>query len=219
MNFGGVRVLENSDIKYLEDLLLDENGRLKIVPYEKMKNIQQNDISVFCCKHGIYNLPTQELIEFLKENINGKEKFTIEIGAGNGVMAKELNVVATDSLQQSDPKYKIIYELARQTPVKYGDNVRKYEAIEAIKFYKPQICIGAWVTHIYNPLEHWREGNEVGVDEVKVINNVKKYIFIGNEKTHSKKPILDIPHKEIKAEWLLSRSMNKEDNVIWIWER
>lgn len=214
-----INFLENNDITYIENILLDNKNQLKIVPYEKLKEISQNDISVFCCKHGLYNIPTQELIDFLKEQIGGKEKLTIEIGSGNGVMAKALGITATDSYQQEQPKYKALYKLTGQTPVTYGENVKKFDAEEATKLFNPQICIGSWITHKYNPLEHWREGNEVGVDENKLIRKVKKYIFIGNEHTHAKKPILDVPHKTIKAEWLVSRGVDKSKNVIWIWER
>jgi hypothetical protein len=78
--------------------------------------------------------------------------------------------------------------------------------------------VAAWVTHKYNPKEHYRGGNMFGVKEEEILNRVSRYIFIGNKKTHEKKPILDIPHKEIKPEWLVSRVMNDLD-FIWIWEK
>jgi len=215
----GIYALEKTDIRYLEDLLLDEDKKLKIVSYEELKNIPQSDISQFCVKYGIYNIPTVEMIDFLKQYIGGKERITIEIGAGNGVMAKALGIRATDSRQQEQPEMRLIYTLAGQTPVRYGDNVCKYSAIEAIKLFKPNICIGAWVTHLYNPAEHWRGGNAEGIDESLLIKRIKKYIFIGNEIVHKNKPILNIPHETIYADWLISRSMNKDKNVIWIWEK
>jgi hypothetical protein len=215
----GFSVLERTDFTYLEKILLDEKGELKIVSYEELKNVPQSDISQFCVKYGVYNIPTLEMIDFLKEQIGDKEKTTIEIGAGNGVLAKTLGITATDSRQQDLPEVRTVYILSGQTPVKYGDNIHKCSAIESIKLYKPNIVLGAWVTHKYNAREHWRGGNRDGIDESIVIKKVKKYIFIGNENTHKNKPILNIPHQTIHADWLVSSSMNKDKNVIWIWEK
>jgi hypothetical protein len=106
-----------------------------------------------------------------------------------------------------------------QTPVQYGENVYKYDALDAVKNYRPKIVIGAWVTHKFNPNEYYREGNQWGIDEIKLFGKVKKYIHIGNEHTHRHKPILGLPHREVKAEWLVSRSNQPEKNVIWIWEK
>lgn len=213
----GIYTLANNDISYLENILLDENGELKILSYEQLKNIPQSDISIFCVRHGFYQIPTTELIEFLITEIDGKTNKTIEVGSGNGVLAKELGIVATDNYQQTMKKYREIYELSGQAIVKYGKNVEKFSAKEATKKFKPHNVIACWVTHKYNPLEHWRGGNEIGVDEVDLLRRIKKYIFIGNENTHKQKKILDIPHRTIKADWLVSRSITKEQNMIWIW--
>jgi hypothetical protein len=57
-----------------------------------------------------------------------------------------------------------------------------------------------------------------GIDEELIIQSVKKYILIGNERIHSKKPILSYTHKKLSFNWLYSRSLHTECNKIYIWE-
>jgi hypothetical protein len=144
---------------------------------------------------------------------------TIEIGSGNGTICKVLGIIGTDNFMQQQLKYKVEYEKLKQTIVPYGKHVEKLNAIDAVNKYKPTIVIGAWCTHKYNPNEHWRGGNEIGIDEYKILRKVKKYIHIGNDKVHVNKPILAFPHKIIHKEWLVSRSMSKDKNVIYIWSK
>lgn len=210
------RILEKADIGYLEDLLLID-GKLQIVDAEKLYGVPNEHLSQFCVLHGFYCIPTTELIIFLKNFIAGREDKTIEIGAGCGVIGDALGIISTDSYMQASPKYRKIYLDAGQEPVHYGENVLKLNASDAINMFKPKIVIGAWITHKYNPGEAWRDGNEVGVDEGKVLRKVKNYIHIGNIQVHQKKPIVSVRHQTFKFPWLFSRSMHVNDNVIWIW--
>lgn len=211
-------LLNKGDISYLEDMLFDEMGRLKVLPYNELKDIKQEHISQFCLSNGIYSLPTQEMIDLLNEEIGDKRDNTIEIGSGNGVYARTLHVMGVDNFMQTMSNVKEYYEAANQPTVKYGANVIKLEALEAVKKYKPDIVFGAFCTHKYNPNEHWRGGNMFGINEKTMLNKIKKYIHIGNKKIHDKKPILKLKHREIKESWIMSRSLHKNDNVIWIWE-
>lgn len=210
--------IKTTDIGYLERLLFNDLGEFNILSYEQLKEIPQTDISQLCVKYGMYLFPTKELIDFIKEEIAGQEDDTIEIGAGNGFLGKALGVRCTDSYQQDGAKMKLLYDFMKQPTVQYGAHVRPYAALDAVTIYNPKIVVGAWCTHMYNSKEHWREGNMFGIDEGKMLRRIKKYLFVGNSKVHSKKPILELPHKEFKADWLLSRSLNRELNVIWIWE-
>lgn len=207
-------ILPNDDISYLENLLFI-NGNFQILPYAILKDIPQEHISIFCVKHAFYCFPTQELIDYLREEIADKE--AIEIGSGNGFVAQALQITATDSMQQTNPAIQQIYAMAQQPTITYGTNVKPFEALNAIDYYTPQVVLGCWVTHLYNSKEHWREGNAAGIDEIKIIKK-HKYIFVGNELTHQFKPILKHKHQIFKAEWLMSRSMQKEKNVIWTWD-
>jgi len=86
--------LKNENIDYLNNILL-ENGNLKVVDSSVYDNIPPNHIQLFCLKNGIYQLPTTELINWVKDKIDGRK--TIEIGSGNGAFAKGMGIIATDS--------------------------------------------------------------------------------------------------------------------------
>jgi hypothetical protein len=215
-----VKVFNKSDITYLNEMLLDENGRLNIVPYDYLKDVPQDHIMQFCVEQGFYSIPTIELMTFLKNEIGDQSDKAIEIGAGNGVISRTLGIRGTDNYMQANPKIKAYYETLQQATVPYGNEVENIDANSAVQKYKPSIVIGAWCTHKYNPTEHWREGNEFGIDEKKILRKVDKYIHIGNEKIHGKKPILkQKPSRIIKEDWILSRSQHSKQNVIWIWEK
>jgi hypothetical protein len=214
-----INVIKSSDLTALENLLLDENGNLKIVAYENFKDIPQNTISQFCVKYGFYVLPTIELVDFLKEEINHEFDKTIEIGAGNGVLSRDLGIRGVDNYMQRKAEIKAYYESLRQTIVPYDDDhVERIDGLQAIKKYRPNNVIALFFTHKYNQREHWRGGNQYGIDEKKILEQVKKYIHVGNEKVHGKKPILSKKHREIKEDWIITRSFEPQKNVIWIWD-
>lgn len=210
-------LLQREDISYLNSYLFDADGEFIIRPYKELKDIPQLHLALFGHDHALYTIPTVELIEFLDKQIAGKKDKTIEIGAGAGIISKALGIVATDSFMQAEVKYKALYEIAKQPTVKYGKHVLKYDALSAVREFKPQIVIGSYCTHKFNPKEYWREGNEVGIDEEKLLSKVKKYIHIGNEVTHGKKKILQRDHITASPEWLITRKHINSKNVIWIW--
>ena len=100
----------------------------------------------------------------------------------------------------------------------YPNDIIELDAVNAVDKYKPEIVIGCWVTHLYNEAEHWRGGNMFGINEEYILSKVKKYIVIGHEDVHSKKPILDRNYKTFKFPWLYSRSLNTTGNLIYVWE-
>lgn len=212
-------VFNKKDISTLNNLLLKE-GELQILPYEYLKPFSQNEISQFCVENGFYVVPTVELVVFLQNEIgeNNNDK-AMEIGAGHGAISRSLNIRAIDNFMQLKPEIKALYDNLKQEIVPYGKHVEKMDGNEAIKKYKPNVVIGAYATHKYNPKEHWRGGNAYGFNEKLILERVKKYIHIGNKSTHSKKPILKYRHREIKEEWIVSRSQHIGENVIWIWEQ
>jgi hypothetical protein len=193
-----------------------KNGEFQVKPYSEIVEFGKEIIMAFCVKYGMYCFPTRELIDFLKNEI-GDEKKVIEIGAGRGIISKELNITATDSYQQKQQHIAELYEVLGQAPIQYGDNVERYDAIDAIRKFKPNTVLACWVTHKYNPRQHNREGNAEGVKEEKVLERVRKYIFVGNDKAHKGKPILDVEHRSYKFPWLLARTENQDLNSIWIW--
>ena len=86
-------LLENTDISNLENQVF-ENGLLKVMPSSFYHSLDQNQVKILMWKHGIYVIPTQELIDWLKQNIHGK---SIEIGAGIGTISRALEIPITDS--------------------------------------------------------------------------------------------------------------------------
>lgn len=213
----GVEIMQQADTSELEKVLLNEAGQLKILPAAIYDEFDPTILRLFCHKNAIYNIPTMELLDFIRTECDISR--TIEIGSGNGIMAAELGITATDSKQQDKAEMKALYGLMQQPTIPYGANVTKYDALEAIRVYRPQTVIAAWVTHKYNPAEHYREGNMEGPDEGRIISRVQKYLFIGNKAVHGKKPILSKPHKEYSFPWLKSRAIEPSKNIIWVWEK
>lgn len=219
LKLSDISILNHNNIEYLDEILLDSTGRLKVIPFDEVRDLPQTDISAFCVKKGIYSIPTQELIDFLVDEIGDKKEKTIEIGAGNGAICKALGIRGTDSFMQLEPAIREHYEALGQTIVPYGEHIEKLDANEAVRKYKPEVVVGAWCTHKYNIKEHFRGGNQYGINEKLILERTQKYIHIGNEKVHSKKPILKYSHRTIKEPWIVSRSLSKEQNVIYVWEK
>lgn len=212
-----VSILDPSNIRDLSPDVLDDTGRLKVMPAEYWAGTTREERALFGGRRGLYSFPTVELVEYLGNAINGRR--AIEIGAGHGVLAEALGITATDSYQQRKPKYRKIYEDAGQTIVPYGPNVERMDAREAISRYHPEVVIGAWVTHKYNPAQHWDGGNEEGVDEAHIVKNVKLYVAIGNQKVHRGKAIWSQLHLIMYPKWVWSRAMNGSPDFVARWDR
>jgi len=193
-----------------------KDGRLQAMPAAYYARWPQNDLSLWCCRRGFYCLPTLELIEFVQAQIGGDS--AIEIGAGNGALGRALGVPLTDSFQQERPEVRELYvnQLGHAT-VPYGSDVEKLTALEAVEKYRPRVVVAAWVTHRFNRERPNLHGNMHGVDETKLLQKkcVRKYIFVGHERVHSTKPILQRRH-ETHAPPLYSRATSGR-NVVWIW--
>ena len=209
-------LLNNTDISELESFLLKE-GKVQNLPYEQLNRFSQNDISVFCHKHAIYQLPTAELINFIQKHIGGES--AIEIGSGNGCMGRSLGIPMTDNKMQSLPEIKAYYELMGQPVIRYGEDVEEIDAISAVKKYRPKVVVASWVTDKYR--EGMQVGNAMGIEEELLFENgVEKYIHIGNENVHEQKPILSMfPVRKFKHKTIISRSMSREKNIVYIFTK
>jgi hypothetical protein len=207
-------LLIKEDTSELEKLLLDSNNNLKPIAFDVVNKFSQNVISLFCLKYAVYQIVTFELIDFLAQQIGDKK--AIEIGAGNGCLGRSLGIKMTDNFQQNEPLIRAYYNSIKQPVIKYGHDVEKLDGNLVIEKYHPDILIGAWVTQRWKP--HLNEGNAAGIDELQFKNRIEKYILVGNEKTHGDK---EIRHKMkceiIKAPWLISRSLSRDENSIYIY--
>lgn len=202
------------DLKEMEEFLLP-NGEYELPHYNELVNFSKAQIIQFGNKHAMYTLPTIELIEELKKLIGDSE--AIEIGAGNGIIARELNIRATDNYCQELPEIKHYYELVQQPIVKYGKNVIKLDAEEAVKTLKPDIVIGSWITHKWN--DSLQSGNCHGPNEEIILDNCRAFIHLGNKKTHDQKPINKHLHETItNFPGYVTRSINPELNCVYIYK-
>lgn len=208
------QVIVPCDISELEKEVLTPDGKLIIKPFAFWNSLDKNIIKIFIHTHAIYVLPTEELINWLKENILGT---AIEIGAGNGSISRALNIPITDSRMQEREDIKIYYQVVGQPLIKYPDDVEKLDAEEAIKKYNPETVLGCFITHKFK--EEIGSGNMYGVEEENILKAVKKYINIGNLTTHGAKPILKLKHEELYFDWLITRSVNQTENRIFIWNK
>lgn len=212
--------LEENDISALEGACIDAHGRINVMPYSFYRQFSTNDIGLFCVKYGLYVLPTEELIAFLKEEIGSLR--AIEVGAGNGSVGRALGIRMFDSfIQRDDPGVRAHALLMKQEPVIYGSDVNKVEAVDAVRKYKPECVLGCFVTH-----KHWDikkmgdvKGMLIAEDKIVKARSVKKYIVCGNQGVHASKPILDLPHRTIELEGYVTRSQSPELNRIFIWEK
>jgi hypothetical protein len=205
----------DSTTRDISPLVFDDNGEFQILPASFWHETTLPERALLAVKHGMYLLPTLELIDHLKSVIAGRR--AIEIGAGNGILAKALGIHATDNHMQSRPKYKAHYEALGQAPVRYGRDVEELEAHEAIQRYKPEVVVAAWVTHRYDLARHEAGGNEIGVDEDQVVDRAS-YLFVGNKTVHANKRIWARPHTIEQHDWLYSRAMNGSPNFIAYWQ-
>ena len=196
-----------------------KDGQLQVMPASFYREFSQPELSLFCVRHGLYCLPTKELVNFLFHHIGCEP--AIEIGSGNGVIGRALGIPRTDSKMQERPDIAAHYRSLKQAPVIYGADVEKMTALQAVEHYKPKVVVAAWVTHKYDEKEHWRGGNQWGVDEEKLLAKkfLKTYIHVGNVSVHRAKKILSKEHEEFRPDRLFSRSAQATDIVIWIWRR
>jgi len=208
----GLSVINKVDTSSIREAVM-QDGLIKVLPFKDYKTkFTREEILNFMIEDGIYVLPTIELIEYLKKNIIGK---AIEIGCGNGAIGRALNIPITDSMAQARPEMIEVYKMMQQEPIVYPADVEKLGAQSAIKKYKPDTVIAAFVTHKFNG----KTGFSGGVNEEFILERCRRYIMIGNLQTHTDKPILRRWHSEHEAEWIITRSANQSLNRIFIFNQ
>ena len=191
-----------------------KDGEFQILGSSFWNKFSKDQVLKFMNEGSLYVLPTEELLDFLDKEIG--ENSAIEVGAGRGIIGRELNIRTTDSHQQSDSFMKALYKAYNTTPIKYPHYIEKIDAVSAARKYRPHTILGCFVTH------KWRgdtqSGNDFGIDMTKMFSFAKKFILVGNKKIHNDNPLMRLPHKEIELEGLITRGFNSELNRIFIWE-
>lgn len=209
-------MLDQNTIRDLTQDVIGPDGHVRIMPASFYASTTKQERVLLGHRHAVYSLPTDELIHYLREFIG--DRSAIEIGAVNGVVAASLGIPATDSRMQEDPNIVDIYKSMGQPVIRYGDNVEKLDAQQAVDKYRPQVVIAQWVTHKYREDRHAAGGNMFGVVEEKIIDGIDDYAFIGNEITHVGKSIWSLPHTKISPDWLYSRAASEGQNFIGVWK-
>lgn len=216
--------LIREDVDYLDDLLLDERSLYKAVPASLLLRLPHNHLQVWAHDHAIYQFVTIEMIGWLREQIG--EAKALEICAGNGVIARTLGITGIDSRVQETAyfqrclKEKYGPEAEYQQLTRPPKEIKKYEAMEAVRVFRPEIVIGAFVTPKGTREQSAKGimGNAYGPNMQELLQRVKKCIHFGNRNTHLPNPIYDMPHHELEFPWLVNRSFDQSLNRVWVWE-
>lgn len=204
--------------------LFDAKGILQPQPAAFWAGLMVGQRAKFGHDHGIYSFPTVEAVDFIRKIIAGRERQTIEIGAGNGGWCKALDIRGTDSYLQRRPDIAAKYASMRQPQASYGAHVEKLEAIKAIRKHRPSVVVASWVTQKFRADRFCMRGNADGVDELRLLELVDEYVMIGNSAQHGDKMILEdiargISTHEIvggMTEGLASRAVHGNDFIVHI---
>jgi hypothetical protein len=207
-----IQIVEAKEIDALTEQLIGPDGRIRLLPAAFYSRVPLPLLRVWCNRTARYQIPTVELVEWLKDQIAGKR--AIEIGSGNGDLYHHLGIPGTDNYCQQLPEVQLHYGALGQIPTNPPEDVVRMDALEAIDHYRPDVVIGCWITHRYE--ESHGTGNMYGPDEREIIRQCR-YIHIGNRDTHGQKPILTRQHFMPLVTGLVSRAGRQEQNCCWVW--
>jgi hypothetical protein len=211
-------LLPNADVSYLDDILLDDKGLLKVLPHSIYTKIDLAHLQAWAGKKGVYTFPTTELIDWIHQRIAGRK--AIEICAGMGVIGRALKIITTDSYNQCMPEMKAYYKALGQECTDPPADVYQFEANEAVNTLKPKVVVASYATQKYQPGDEGPPpiGSSVyGVDELEMLPKIQTYIFIGSDMSHGDKRILKFPHETIREPWIVTRGLYQEQNFIKVW--
>jgi hypothetical protein len=213
LNFGGATSFQRPE----NPIDLREDGYVRPRPAIEYDAIPLDHLRYFRYTHARYLLVTTELVTFLKGIIGTQS--ALEIGAGAGDLGHALGIKMVDNYCQELPEVREYYKALGQPPVAYGRDVQKRTANSAVKKWRPDVVIGAWVTHWVDPNLPLPPGggNIYGIKEDEILKDCKWYVMIGSEAVHNHKPLMKLPHETIDAHFVRSRS-ERDDNKIWIWK-
>jgi hypothetical protein len=170
-------------------------------------------LALWCKFAGLHGITTLELLDWLRTEVGDAK--AIEIGAGRGILGMAMGWPQTDAkILETYPHVKMYYEAHKECTAPLPPRVQKFEALEAVSHFQPEVVVGSWITQKSDVPGN---GSMYGVEEDKLLKRIRKYIVIGNRKTHQNKDICKLPHKQLHFNWIVSRSVSPSDNVIYIW--
>lgn len=196
------------------DALLGTVPPFKVVPAAAFATLPAVAVAYWCKLRGLWQITTQELVDFVKQQIAGRS--ALEIGAGRSSLGRALGIRQTDSHMVGQHKH------VKQLYARIGENtqplpawVESLSAEKAVAKYKPQVVVGSWISQLGD--ESVAISSPYGVNETALIAQVTCYIMIGNAHTHGSKLALALPHQALTESWLISRSIQPQENVIYVW--
>lgn len=207
-------IIDPTQVRDLRPAAVGPHG-LKVLPAEFYASTTPIERHMLGHHLAAYVLPTVELVEWLRAEVGSRS--CLEIGSGNGVLAAAAGIRTTDSRIQELLEIRDHYARLGQPLITYPDSVERLTAVAAVEKYRPDVVVGAWVTHLYESSRPQAEGSVLGVDENYIVASCKTYILIGNEKVHEKKPIWALPHRRFTPPWLYSRASNGTPDFIAVW--
>lgn len=172
-----------------------------------------------CNMSGVYQIITEELVDFVKHLTNGKK--TIEVCAGYGTLGRSLGIPITDRKLHLDPRAKLEFEIRtneiNQLP-DYPDDVIEMTANKAHREYKPDWVVGSWITQKLLPGN--KHGMMYGAEEEKFIES-SNYLHIGSGHlaVHQNKRIMKVPHILVEADWIIDKTSYKSTSQMRIWSK
>ena len=211
---GASIIMDTSTVKV--ERYFGTGNDIKPAPVEKLDFVPLSEILVWCVKNAVYQVPTLELIQWLRPHVAGKK--AIEICAGRGAIGRAFKIPTTDSYMQTRPDIRAYYAALGQPVIEPPKDVEKLEAMEAVRKYEPEVVIACWATQEWKSKAD-KNASMYGVDEEALLNfpSVKTYIHIGNVGTHGDKRILRRPHKKEQFPFLVSRAHNQQENIVYTW--
>lgn len=107
--------------------LLDEREIIKLFPSEFYHSLNNDSLRIWCICRAIYQLPTIELVQWLKNNFNLDK--AIEIGAGNNYIYHHLGIVSIDNYSEQIPAVKLVHKILNQPSTNPPPTVKNIDAM------------------------------------------------------------------------------------------
>ncbi len=213
-----IKDISQDEYDSVDKILLDKNGDQKLVSAKQVSSIPNKTLALWCRKNHFYQIVTKELVEWVRSQI-ASDQTAIEICAGSGILGRELGIPQTDSCLHADPQIAERLKQLGQPIPNYPNRIEKLNAMQACGKYRPNVVVGCWVTTLGG--RTIPQSSPLGVNEGKILKWGIKYIMIGNAGTHSEKCKLKSDKhtfNEYRFDWLYSRSLKPDENLIYVWE-
>lgn len=189
-------MLRRISTSYTASLLGRVSTGLRVLPSESILKLPREEVLAWCVENGVFQIPTDELVAFLRNQIAGRK--AIEIEAGHGALGKALDVPTTDYVGSAAQLWASI---TGQVVVKPPPHVQTFEPLAAVRHFEPEVVFGCFTT--------------INIDLLKY-PSVRTLILVGNDDLHHRWSHR-VHHRG--ASWLISRAPNPAKNCIYIWEK